>query len=404
QTARADKSPAKRKRAAERLADPAVLLEIARGDADQEVCLAALGNPHLLDVGFLAEVAKGHKHWKMRRVAVERISDQAVLGFVAKSDATVFVREAAIARLNDQALLHEIAATDQDERLRRLALRKIGFKSIRSAGYELLEDYGARGPTCREKCAPAIAARFALFGVRLVPGEPRPDLRLRILVTGAPVPADDGVHAPGAQATARVTLPDYRIEYVQTYRFDPPALARNVKTSDRDAGRALLCAAVEAALAAALLEMGIDLVSDVDQVVFAEAAQADQGAAMRKAAVRRLTRQSLLIDVARNDKNEEVREIAVRKLTGALLLAEIARHDSVWRLRKAAIENANLKDQVLLADAARNDSEGYVRAAAVLRLTDPLLLEDIGRSTSSATIREAVNRRLRELRAGARRP
>ena len=157
-----------------------------------------------------------------------------------------------------------------------------------------------------------------------------------------------------------------------------------------------------------------------DQAVLADIYRNDKNADIRQAAVKRLSEdhplrqvvlaskeeveklsdQALLADIAKNVADWRVREAAVKKLIDQVLLADIAKNDELWGVRMAAAEK--LIDQTVAqsvyADIAKNDNEWIVREAAVEKLTNQSVLSNIARSDKDSVVRNAAERRLKELR------
>lgn len=93
------------------------------------MCKEALGR--LTDLGILAQVAKTHKSFDVRRyalgvreTAVSEITDQEFLAYIAKNDEIASVRKTAVRGLTDRVLLAEIARTDEDSEVRKAAARQ----------------------------------------------------------------------------------------------------------------------------------------------------------------------------------------------------------------------------------------------------------------------------------------
>lgn len=126
-----------RRAAVKKLADEALLAEIARADPDWEVRRAAVENSHLEDQAALAEVARTDTEWLVRGAAVLRLTDQAQPTFahVARNDSYTEVRLAAARRLTDQAALADIARTHKDGVLRLVAAGNLADLALAQAIY-----------------------------------------------------------------------------------------------------------------------------------------------------------------------------------------------------------------------------------------------------------------------------
>jgi hypothetical protein len=129
---------------------------------------------------------------------------------------------------------------------------------------------------------------------------------------------------------------------------------------------------------------------------------------VRGAAVKRLNDQRLLAEIAGGDGNVDVRSAARERLkTGVatgdnqVVLAEIARSHAVAAVREAAIER--LTDQDVLAAIARTDTDSSVRHAAVDCLSGQTVLSEIATADDQSWhVRIAAARKLNDETARAR--
>jgi len=69
----------------------------------------------------------------VRRAAVEKLTDQALLAEIARNDKDSWVREVAVNKMSDEVLLRELAQNSSDIYVRKNALKKIGDKTLFSA-------------------------------------------------------------------------------------------------------------------------------------------------------------------------------------------------------------------------------------------------------------------------------
>jgi hypothetical protein len=99
------------------------------------------------------------------------------------------------------------------------------------------------------------------------------------------------------------------------------------------------------------------------------------GGRIDKAAIEKLTDQSLLANITMNDSDCSVRRAAVKKLTTQDVLAEVAINDCVRKVRLVAAEHLTCQDA--LARVAINATDWDVRMIAVNKLTDRNLLAGI---------------------------
>jgi hypothetical protein len=101
----------------------------------------------------------------------------------------------------------------------------------------------------------------------------------------------------------------------------------------------------------------------------AEIAKNEKNFGLRKAAVERMTDQSVLADIAKNDKNFDVRWAAVDRVTDQSLLSDIAKNGKFWEVCQAAMERVN--GQAALVEIAKTDGNSDVRGAVARRVTHP---------------------------------
>jgi hypothetical protein len=98
--------------------------DIAKNDANKDVCLAAVEK--IIDQTVLADVAKNAKYGIVRIAAADKLTDKAlvqeVYTDVAKNDSDCEVRELAVEKITDQSVLASIAENDADENVRLLAM------------------------------------------------------------------------------------------------------------------------------------------------------------------------------------------------------------------------------------------------------------------------------------------
>ncbi|MGB8952048.1 MAG: carboxypeptidase regulatory-like domain-containing protein [Candidatus Aminicenantales bacterium] len=105
------------------LTDQSVLIDIARNDEVDRVCLhAAL---KITDPAVFIDFAKNHKHSMVRQMAVLRVNDPVLLAHIARNDQDVSVCEAAAAKIVDQAVLADIIKNHKEPRVRWVAVGEL---------------------------------------------------------------------------------------------------------------------------------------------------------------------------------------------------------------------------------------------------------------------------------------
>lgn len=248
----------------EKLTVPAVLEQIALGNAEPRNRRAAVANPLLTDVGTLASVAITDKDWEVRLSAVSKVTDDAVLGRVARTGEVKWLRRAAVERLADRAVLADVARNDQDS-------------DVRAAAVIRLEDADV---------LVAIARVDTSWQVREAAGW-------------------------------RLKCHELRTELTEV-----ATAATACDAGDHDACRALADVA-RAGKDGILRKAAAEKLTD--QLLLAEVARHAQDWPPREAAVARLTDQALLAAVARDAPHCTVREVAAKRLTDRAVLGSIAR-------------------------------------------------------------------------------
>ena len=124
-----------RKAAVEKLTDQAVLAKIAKTDSDWRVRTVAFEKltgaiAKLTDQAVLAEIAKTGSESLVRKVAVRKLTAQALLAEIAKTDSESDVRKEAVEKLTDQAVLAKIAKTDSESDVRREAVKNLTDQAV----------------------------------------------------------------------------------------------------------------------------------------------------------------------------------------------------------------------------------------------------------------------------------
>lgn len=115
-----------RKIAVDKLTDQTVLLKIAMNDPD----LGKRAYDRLIGeidhTGYALRAASAD----VRRAAVERTDDQTVLARAARRDKSEYVRTAAVEKLTDQEVLREIALTEREWKIRETAVGRLTVPAL----------------------------------------------------------------------------------------------------------------------------------------------------------------------------------------------------------------------------------------------------------------------------------
>lgn len=112
----------------------------------------------------------------------------------------------------------------------------------------------------------------------------------------------------------------------------------------------------------------------------------------RRAAVERITDESVLVDLAKNASDIVVRIIAINKINDESILADIVENDSDIFVRVEAAKKIN--DESFLANIAKRYWKNrYACMAAVRKIEDESVLADVAKNASDSNVRiEAISR------------
>ena len=114
---------------------------------------------------------------------------------------------------------------------------------------------------------------------------------------------------------------------------------------------------------------------------------------VRAKAISKIKDNEVLLDFVLNDSNIEVRRKAVCLIDDEDILTEIAFNNPNSNLRVAALNNLNLKDERVFIKLA-SDSSKDVRIAAINRISDGNVLEDIANNESNREVRKIALSRI----------
>jgi hypothetical protein len=122
-----NKDPAIRRQAVYKLSDQAVIASVAQHDGDADVRRAALGK--LRDQAAIAGVAKHDADANIRTAAVGMLTDHAALAEIAQNASDENVALAATRRIADYTVLLKLAAESAHPAVRKAAFGKVGGQS-----------------------------------------------------------------------------------------------------------------------------------------------------------------------------------------------------------------------------------------------------------------------------------
>ena len=394
-----------------RLKDPRHLYEVATRATSRNVRRDAV--LRLEDQPLLARIAR-EQDWYLRKLAAERLTDQATLGGVAlhdpdplvrqsavkslkdpeilarvlSEDANVGVRTAAVGNVKDQALLARVAVRDPDPELRLQTLNLISDPGllldvartaeepeVRDAALARIQDQAFLSRLAREERHSALR----LSAIRLV----RSQETLASLVSDtaeqreARLAALEGLTDPLLLERLVREDPDADVRAAAAGRIQDPVLRAALAESDPLPKVRLA--------AAARLE---------DQTVLARVALRDASPEVRARAAGRLDDPDALARIALQDPDEKVRLEAVARIRDQDLLKRIIESDPAGEVGAKAVSGLRISNPELFARLAQNDPFPKVRWQAVARLSDQPLLDRILRHDPSAAVRNAALQRL----------
>ena len=223
-----------------------------------------------------------HPNWRIRKAAIQKVTDQKVLIDVAKNDEDRFVREAAITQLTDQKVIVDIAKNDKTYSVRKAAIEKLTDK----------------------KSLADIAKNDTTYSVR-------------------------------NSAYKKMGKEDCQQALIDVVRNDKNKNVRKVAV-EKITDQKVLVDIAKNDKAYSVHKAAIEKI--IDQKVIVDIAKNDTTYSVRKAAIERLTDQKTLADIAKNDEDRFFRKAAIKKVTDQKVLVDVAKNDEDRFVREAAIE------------------------------------------------------------------
>ena len=319
--------------------------------------LSRIENPEdLADIALHAAVPEIRKEAAQRATG---LSEARFAQLVVESADDV-VAETFLDRVSDHQLLRDVVqSSDASGQIKWAALEKIKQESV-------LADIVAHSPDADIR--KGAIERIDDPGM-LLPSVLKDDAQKNRLAALA------RIKHPKALAAILRKSGDAKVRLEAVRKITDPAVLKEVVAKDAD----------EAVRLAAL-----DRVDDQD--VFRMAAEADSSPAVRLAAVGKLTDPVLLAQIAETGQQEEIRMQAVRKtiesignLVDSASLAQIAKNSRHEEIRLAALER--ISDETVIDEMAQSDPSPRVRGAAAAKTGNQETLARIVRTDSDAGIR-----------------
>jgi HEAT repeat protein len=431
------KDPSERERAVATVQDPALLVQIARTDANEDVRNSAVSR--LTDQKLLGEIALADTSSLVASTAIGLLHDEAALEKVATTRTDYVARDAAskittpavlarlvsssqndalradlAARIDDQEVLANLVAKDADSAVQTAALarltdqRRLGDLALgATSSYfadrvverisdqtQLARIVRAPGSSCTESALakltdPALLLQLALETRNwLAHGMDRVGLSPSLYPALLQKIAD-------ARKLARIVIEGRSPNLAEAAKAaitDPEALAEierferhcNEISECTDPARLATWATQDTNRNVRLAAIG----KHTDQPTLARVATADSDPLLRLAATDYLADQAVLAQMACNDTEAEVRIAAVARLHDPETFARIARTDREPSVRKTAVDQ--LTDNRVLGEIALADTDEYVRRTAIDKLTDDRALAEVARRETDVNLRRSA--------------
>ncbi len=296
--------------------------------------------------------------------AVQKLSDQGLLGKVAVKSVHDNVRMAAVAKLSDRRLLAKIAVEDPSSEVRRVAVERLSQTTLGRVAHERklkLPSIEESQRTVASTSDQAVLADIAItdswqwkgWDVCLPAVAKLSDQRLL---------AEVAVEAGYCQAEAVAKLSDQ-------------GLLSQVAVESRDVR----------ASSAAVQKLS-------DQGLLGKIAMGHPSSEVRKAAVERLTDQATLYRVAREEKQPSIRIVAVQRITDQSILSGFASEQPAAAVRLAAVSRVSNHDFLLVR--SRVDPSNAVRTAAVEAMSKETYLARVAIENDHQAQRQAAAARV----------
>jgi len=358
--------------ATRKLTDSKLLLQIVTTDPSPEVRVNAAENPNLTDQAALATVAvsdKADPAGYVRRMALKRLTDQALIASVARDSSYQLLRIDAVEKLSDQSLLEQIAQNVSivlEVRLR--AVMKLSDQTL-VARFATDEDSGVRLAAVEPLADQALLAKLA-----------RTDSSSSVRLKAAAKLTDQ------AELAIIAVSDEYpSVRKAAVGRLNDKSILVKIAQSDPDEKTAFAAAERIGADASLLKILAINashagiryfaVTRTEDQSLLAEVVRKDPSRWNRESLTAMVKDQSVLAEIGRKDRDWEVRLIAVRKIEDQATLALIAKTDSHATVAELALNRIGHPGPGLLEDIVRNGATFGARMAALDGIADRSMLE-----------------------------
>lgn len=368
-----------RRSAIKRLADLAVLEAIVEEEPSKE--LRSLALARLRDKDALARIAKNTKcTWRDRNSALERLGDESVAAFVARYDADERVRVAALQHMSDESALQELVRRDRTSaKVRVAAVQRISDFSILAVIAFTDPDVDVRvAAESRLANAPSLAA---------LPRDPGEEVRRRAML--------DCVHGADALAEIAATTADAKAGvHAVTMIQDETLLAQVEAQAKHSAVRKVARRTIKDHLVIARLwQEAVTVPSDGDSRVHpARLVELEQELGERLRLLAQTNLEALVEMASDNSGHLRIREKALGFIRDHRLLAKVAVFSKSTRVASAALDR--ITSAAALCAVARQARMAAVRKDALDRVEDQPLLAHLAVNDKDASVRVAAARRV----------
>ena len=309
-----------------------------------------------------------HSDYAVRFNAVARLTDQATLAEVAKNDNEPELRMNAAQKLTDQAMAQaiyvEVATTAKQHQ--------------RTRAISLLTDQSTLVKVARNDSAPELRLAAAQ---KLTDQAMAQAIYTEIVKTDLAHWKGDYCVMRDVQRSAIEKLTDQAV-LAEVAQSDPSLReAAAERLTDRVLAQSFLAQIVKAAS------------NNKGSAHWIPSAGVSYGPTLAK-----ITDQAILADVAKNAVDEDLRLAAAERITDRALAqsvyAQIAMTATVRSTEKNVCMLANITEQVILADIAKNTMSFDVSLLACARITDQAVLVDIAKCPGSRSASLAAAERV----------
>ncbi len=341
----------------------------------------------------LEEIAKSNVWDCVRAKAIKKLTDKNVLIYVAEysfgvvknsaNERLVELRKAEVSALTDQTELVRVAKNDKDWVVRKTAIDKVNDSAIVQELYIYNTIHGetyyerkqAMNKLTSQDALAQVVKNLDNWGLYEKAFEKLNDQTILADIANAKYVKAEYVRIAAAKKLADQDLAQKVYADVAKNAINAEVRKRAAEElSDTASNRALVqkCYTDVVKNSETWHDCQRDFEKLAGQAVFADIAKNAVNSYVAKMAAEKLTDPSLLAEVVKRSEHHEAQYIAVSKLNDQTVLADMVSKVTDPSIRKAAVERLTV--QSVIADIARNDEDDSVRGTAVEKLTDQTAL------------------------------